>query len=65
MAEYEAQSYNKEDQVEQKALYIKMFESVKSYNVDQLRTWLDVEAFKHKNGKHTRVYNFYKMLIDL
>ena len=32
LAEYDAQSFNKEDQVEQKSLYINMFENVKSYN---------------------------------
>ena len=51
LALYNAQSFNKEDQFEQKALYVKMFESVKSYvqGVNSLRTWLDVEAFKHKD----------------
>ena len=34
VAEYEAQSLNKEDQIEQKTLYKKMFESVKSYDED-------------------------------
>ena len=32
------QSLNKDDQVEQNTLYTKMFESVKSYDVDQLKS---------------------------
>ena len=60
LALYETESRNEEDQLEQKDLWIRMFECTQSYEegLNAMHSWLQVEAFQHSGKKTHKVLQF-------
>ena len=65
LARYNPQSLNKEDQQDQKDLWIRMFERTKTYDqgMEAMYKWLRADAFIHDRNKTHKIMQFYKKLL--